>query len=148
MARGRRPQGHYKGKGSVLSTRITAELREAIEAAATAKGHSLSQEIEHRLRRSFDEDTALNERLGGRRNYAALRLIAALMGTFGDPQAWLDDRRLFDRLVRMTGTVLAELRPPGSTTPEDDIERAIRDVQSAERVAFTLLAVRDEASDT
>jgi hypothetical protein len=84
--------------------------------------------------------------LGGPRNYAVLRMISGLMGTFADPYApeatWLDDPRLYDRLVRMVDTVFAELRPPADSRAAE-IDRAGADVQAAQRVASLLLAVRD-----
>jgi len=146
--RGRKPRGNYKQKSAVFSTRIRADTKAALEAAAKEQGHSLSQEAERRLRRSFDEDRGLFEKLGGRRNYAVLRLIAALMGTVSNPYyspetSWLDDRRLFDQLVKMVDTVFAELRPLGPDQPEDEVDLAARNVESNQKVAFALLAVRD-----
>src|SRR5216684_140146 len=115
MARGRRPQGNYKGKDKVLSTRITAELREAIEASSRAKDHSLSQEIEHRLRRSFSEDQNIMERFGNRRNYAVLRLISSYMDVIHNPTnleaSWLDDPYVFAQLAKAIMVVFDQLRP-------------------------------------
>jgi hypothetical protein len=53
-ARGARPKGEYAGKASWLSTRITGDLRAKLEGSAQKCGRSLSQEVEHRLRRSFE----------------------------------------------------------------------------------------------
>lgn len=44
------------GKRYPLNMRTTRELRERIEAAATASGRSLVQEVEYRLERSFWAD--------------------------------------------------------------------------------------------
>ena len=43
----------------VFSTRIRPDLRDRLEKAAKQSGRSLSQEVEHRLRRSFVEDDKL-----------------------------------------------------------------------------------------
>jgi len=70
------------------------------------------------------------------------------MGTVSNPYyspetSWLDDRRLFDQLVKMVDTVFAELRPLGPDQPEDEVDLAARNVESNQKVAFALLAVRD-----
>jgi hypothetical protein len=148
--RGRKPKGNYKQKTEVLSTRIRADTKAALAAAAKEHGHSLSQEIENRLRRSFDEDIGLFEKFGGRRNYAVLRMISGLMGTLSSPYlpdvSWLDNLRLYDQLVKMVGTVFAELRPPddGSETPEDE---AARNISGAGTVAQALIAIRDASPE-
>jgi predicted HicB family RNase H-like nuclease len=54
---GRKPQGEFKGKASMLCTRITPETRMALEMAAKESGRSLSQEVEIRLEYSFRRKT-------------------------------------------------------------------------------------------
>lgn len=54
--RGRKPKGEYHDKVSVFSTRITAQLRADLVDASERNTRSLSQEVEHRLRRSLDGD--------------------------------------------------------------------------------------------
>jgi hypothetical protein len=119
--RGRRASGNYKQKTHVFSTRITADLREALGVAANNKGHSLSQEVEHRLRRSFDEDIGIIERFGNRRNYSVLRLISSYMDAIYNPidlqASWLDDPYVFAQLVKAVSVMLAQLRPPGDPAP-------------------------------
>jgi hypothetical protein len=44
-----------------LSLRVTAEIKERLEASATYKGRSLSQEAEFRLERSFETQSLLME---------------------------------------------------------------------------------------
>lgn len=118
--RGRKPKGNYKQKTQVFSSRIRADTKAALEEAAKNSGQSLSQEIEYRLRRSFDEDKGMIERLGGRENYAVLRLIGSVMGVMfnaaGSAGCWLHDPYLFEQLVKTVGVVLQELRPPGTLT--------------------------------
>ncbi len=62
---GPKPRGPFQNKRLTLTTRITEDLREKLEAAAEASGRSLSQEIELRLTQSFtaDETLATAERM-------------------------------------------------------------------------------------
>lgn len=50
---GRKPAGLFEGKNSTLTTRIRSDTRSQLDHAARQKGHSLSQEVEYRLRNSF-----------------------------------------------------------------------------------------------
>jgi len=53
---GRKPRGPLKGKSRMLTTRITSEIRAALEDAARESGTSLSQEVELRLRDSLKRE--------------------------------------------------------------------------------------------
>ena len=66
--RGPTPKGEYADKRAVLSTRISAELRDALERAVKQNGHTLSREVEHRLRRTFNDGQAATEMFGGIQN--------------------------------------------------------------------------------
>ena len=68
--------GEYAGKSSVFSTRIRPDLRRYLEKAAKTSGRSLSQEVEHRLRRSFVEDDKIADAFGDRRTYRLMRMMA------------------------------------------------------------------------
>jgi predicted transcriptional regulator len=46
---GRKPRGPFKGKTATLTTRITPEIRAALDSAAEKSRLSLSQEVERRL---------------------------------------------------------------------------------------------------
>ncbi|MGC8536966.1 MAG: hypothetical protein ACP5QR_15810 [Rhizomicrobium sp.] len=110
---------------AVLSTRIGADTRKAIEVAAKRSGRTLSAEIEYRLRRSFDEDDSLIDRMGGRRTYALLRLVAEAIKATGQvsffqehrkiaqDDDWLLDPYTYDQAVKAIETVLEMVRPPG-----------------------------------
>jgi hypothetical protein len=76
MPKGRKPRGEYSGKSLVFSTRISPELRGAMEKAAKSSGRSLSQEVEHRLRRSFAEDETIVDLFGSRQTYRVMRMMA------------------------------------------------------------------------
>ena len=51
---GRKPQGEYAGKSATFTTRIQPELRAALDKCAKRNDRSLSQEVEKRLRESFE----------------------------------------------------------------------------------------------
>jgi uncharacterized protein (DUF1778 family) len=54
--RGPKATIEFKDKTAVMSTRIRQDTREMLQAAADRHGHSLSQEIERRLRAPATED--------------------------------------------------------------------------------------------
>lgn len=68
--RGRPPKGDIKGKLAKFSTRITPELREALEIAAKRSNRSLSQEAELRLINSFAGPQKAEQAFGSAENYA------------------------------------------------------------------------------
>jgi hypothetical protein len=117
MARkvGAPPKGEYVDRKSTLTTRITSELRGALDTAAAQSGRSLGQEVERRLRRSFDEEQRIIETLGGRENYAILRLISCVLDSHGGD--WRVDEANFDYIVAATALVL-RLFGPRETRPE------------------------------
>src|SRR5215831_7324793 len=93
MGKGPRPKGEYAGKSSVFSTRIRPDLRKSLERAAKTSGRSLSQEVEHRLRRSFVEDDKIADAFGDRRTYRLMRLMsdAIHLSLNKNDENWLDD---------------------------------------------------------
>jgi len=109
------PKGEYVGKSAVLSTRITQDLRDALESAASTSERSLSQEIEYRLRRSFREDQRVADTFGSRQNYALLRILAGIFDQGPVPaSAGLDDPANFNHVMGTITTVLSALRPDGA----------------------------------
>jgi len=131
--RGRKPKGNYKQKTHVFSTRITADLREELVAASKKSGHSLSQEVEHRLRRSFGNDREVTSIFGNRRNYAVLRMISCLMELVYNPDKpnaeWVNDPFTFDQLLKTIAEVLQQFRPPGDPHAPPDIDPLGRDIR-------------------
>jgi hypothetical protein len=131
----RGPKAHqeFGDQKAVLSTRISNDTRDALEAAAKASGRPLSREVEHRLRRSFDDDAKISETLGGPQLYAMLRMVSAAM-TFAatahspipeksDKEVdWLNNPDAYDRAFWATVRVLDALRPHGDAAPGDDWE--------------------------
>jgi hypothetical protein len=121
--RGPAPRGEYAGKSQVLSTRIRPDTRKFLTDAAAASGRSLSQEIEHRLRRSFIEDDKITSTFGNRRNYRLMQVIAITVGELyrkddptGAERDWLDDPVLFQQAEAAVTALLSSLRPPPSNS--------------------------------
>jgi hypothetical protein len=117
MARsaGKAPGGEFPDKSAVLSTRITPELRQALDAAAKASGRTLSQEIEVRLRYAFAEHPKIDPQTSG-----VLEILGLLMTQLRNPKAkdpqtarWFSDRYVFHQAVAAAVTVLNMFRPKG-----------------------------------
>src|SRR4051794_14659045 len=116
MPKGPAPRGEYVGKSSVFSTRIRPDLRQKLEQGAKKSGRSLSQEIEHRLRRSFVEDEKIAERFGDRKTFLLLELMAKAIqfkGTEGKPGEWLENPDDFELAIAAALAVLEAVRPKG-----------------------------------
>ena len=127
-ARGPKASGGYGEKTKVLSTRITAPIRKALEDASKASGLSLSSEVERRLRQSFDDDRIIKN-VADPQLYAILRTIAATMDfagrqslfasqrKIGGAPDWLNDPYAYDQALKATVTVLEGFRPAGDPSP-------------------------------
>ena len=119
--RGPKADQEFGDQKVVLSTRIAQETRDALQRAANASGRPISREVEHRLRRSFEDDEKIVQTLGGPQMYAMLRTVAASM-TFAASGSddWLNDPDAYDRAFWATIKVLDALRPPGPIAPGSD----------------------------
>ena len=120
--RGPTAKGEYHDKSKVLSTRISAELREALELVAKDRGGTLSREIEHRLRRTFDDDRKIDLVFGSRRMFQLMRLIASVIESTVNRKIdvakkpnldWLDDPYAYDQAMRAIIVTLETMRPQG-----------------------------------
>lgn len=115
--RGPAPKGEYASQNSVLSVRITFDLRSRLDEEVAKNGKGLSREVEHRLRRSFYDDDKINDYFGSRRDYAILKLIHSsieAVANLEDPNAdWTKDPYLFSQAVQAVNTVLEMIRPNG-----------------------------------
>jgi hypothetical protein len=121
--RGPVPRGEYSNKSRVLSTRIREDTRAALEGAAAESGRSLSQEIERRLRQSFDQDRLISAKFGTRQNYALLRLLASLFDTApGNNESWLNDADNYNHVAHSIRVVLDALRP-GDARPFAELDQ-------------------------
>lgn len=118
--RGRPPKGPYPGRTVVFSTRIRPDTRERLEAAARTAGRSLSQELEHRLRRTLIEDDRVIDFFGDPQTAAIVKLIGLVIQSVnrvkGRPTGalpWTEEPHLFDQAVKAVAGVLELFRPPG-----------------------------------
>ena len=142
---GRRPAGPYSDKRAVITTRITEELRKALEAARERSGQSLSQEIEIRLRNSFNLEKQAAQAFGSQENFAFARLliegVAACEGiTQGvGPGRWYDNPFATEAAARVAAKLLLAFRPDGPAEPPAHL-RWTPDVESfADSVALGIL---------
>jgi hypothetical protein len=123
MGKGPRPKGEYAGKSSVFSTRIRPDLRKNLERAAKTSGRSLSQEVEHRLRRSFVEDDKIADAFGDRRTYRLMRLMSDAIHLSRQDQNdenWLDDPFRFRVALAAMRSVIEAIEPHAPSLGEVD----------------------------
>jgi len=122
--RGPHPKGEYGRKirrTAVLSTRLQPDTRARLLEAAKADGRSLSQELEHRLRRTFIEDDKTIDFYGTEQNAAIMKLIGTTImftttriSTAGKND-WLKKQFLFDDVMAAIQHVLLWFRPGGDS---------------------------------
>jgi hypothetical protein len=122
--RGPAPQGEYGGKNdrtAVFSTRLRPETRSRLAAAAKASRRSLSQELEHRLRRTFSEDDSDVKLYGNEQTAAVVNLIGATIKSASATESakskydWLKEQWLFDDVMDAIRHVLLWFRPDGDS---------------------------------
>jgi hypothetical protein len=123
-----------KAKRDVIAVRATEEFRQQIDDAAAQAGRSMSQEIEARLRDSFEADRAH----GGGEQAEVVRRMASIMNfvsrRFG--VSWMHDEAGFDVVVEALDEMLAGLRPSERVEPER--------LERSERVAAALARYAEE----
>jgi hypothetical protein len=145
--RGPAPKGEYTGKSKVLSTRIRPDTREALSAAAKASGRSLSQEIEHRLRRSFLEDEKIADMFGTRQTFLIMRITALALQRAWNPDKpeadWLNDPFAFEQAVKIVAAVLEAIRPPGEIEPQSDVLQDVIKMAPTQTSATLWKAIQD-----
>ncbi|RWI90534.1 MAG: hypothetical protein EOR22_23615 [Mesorhizobium sp.] len=121
---GRKPKGEFAGKSAAFSTRITQELRAALDKESEATGKSISQIVERRLRESYDKTRAQRELADQRIRAMALmtaRLATSVEAATG--KKWNEDRFTAEALSSAISTALSRIMPEGEIVVPD----AIRD---------------------
>lgn len=122
--RGPQPKGEYGrkiGRTAVFSTRLQPDSRARLVLAAKSSGRSLSQELEHRLRRTFTEDDAVVEFYGNEQTAAVVKLIGATIQSAAarvsrrGKHNWLEEQWLFDDVMAAVRHVLLWFRPGGDS---------------------------------
>ena len=148
--RGPQPRGEYGGKigrTAVLSTRLQPDTRTRLSDAAKASKRSLSQELEHRLRRTFTDDDKAVEFYGTEQNAAVVKLIGATINstavktTAKRKHEWLKEQWLFDDVMDAIVHILLWFRPGGDSRQTKQItlssgtakaEQLIDEIRSAD----------------
>ena len=103
---------------------MTTELKGRLESEARANEHSLTQELETRLRDSFEKhDKMTREFAEDRETLGLLRLIGQTVGMVQAEtgQTWIKDRYTFDQVRRAVPAVLDSFKPSGESRLPDDI---------------------------
>jgi hypothetical protein len=113
-----------------IGLRVSDDLRERIQSAASERGVSINKEITDRLLRSLEEDVSVSP--GGRVNgelYAILRVVAAAMDLAGPMAAimsslnpdsgkhWINNSIAYSQAMAAAATVLDGFRPLDVTAP-------------------------------
>jgi hypothetical protein len=147
--RGPKPKGEYGHKGgrtAVLSTRLQADTRARLVAAAKTSGRGLSHELEHRLRRTFVEDDKSIEWYGSEQTAAVVKLIGATIQSVAARASkrgkhdWLKEQWLFDDIVTAIRHVLWWFRPGGDSGLREitlgsgtySVDQLINEIRSAD----------------
>jgi hypothetical protein len=172
--RGPQPKGEYGGKigrTAVLSTRLQPDTRARLSEAAKAYGRSVSQELEHRLRRTFTEDDNIVDFYGSQSNAAILKLLGSVIQAAGtnwlvktadrwvpdvhkDPGEWLRDAKLFDEVLTAIIHTLMWFKPSKGRDAQflfyhSTAERIIDEIRSADpSVPITKRSTRQHAMAT
>jgi hypothetical protein len=146
VPKGPKPKGEYAGKSSVFSTRITPQLRKAIEKAAKSSGRSVSQEVEHRLSRTFKEDADIVDVFGSRQTYRLMRMMADAVhvgSRDGQPVDWLADPVAFVFARAAINAVLDVVAPSGvDAAINDSLLQSHADAKGALRARLMWKDVR------
>jgi len=132
---GRPPKGPYPGKSAALATRVSPELRAAIDEMARRAGRSLSQEVEFRLRSTFDANLKMDRReqlaqlFGGPENMAIFRLIAEVQATAEyyvtqeiEGKSWKDDPFVCKTFRHAADVIWKALGPRGEAVPPTGVK--------------------------
>ena len=121
---GRTPRGEFAGKSEVMSVRIRPDTKKRLVTAAEASGRSPSQEFEHRLRRTFDDDDGVGLVYGDRKTKALMELMGAAIRSiqnFKNSKAdWTEDSYLFNQARIAVNGILDLFQPIGAPEGADD----------------------------
>jgi hypothetical protein len=125
---GRPPKAEGDKKSAHLSIRVSARLRDELEAARRRPDGevSLSEQVEQMLWSALTAEADVEKRLGGPTTSALLSIIAdgvAHVETFAGGEHWLDNRYTFEQVRVMIDTVLDHLKPRGRRVLPESIRK-------------------------
>jgi hypothetical protein len=116
---GRKPKGRFVGNTERLNIRCTPIIKDRLEMAARKNEHSLPQEIQERLQRTFDDDAYADHYDPAMSGLLWIMEFAALQyrgeGTKNLP-AWRTDAAEFEGFKAAIINILERLRPVGDAT--------------------------------
>jgi hypothetical protein len=139
---GRKPV-HGKRKLANFSTRITPELRDALEREAKRSGHSLSQEVERRLTDSLQAPKRDKALWGADRNRGLAHLVnrTAQMIEGHTGESWMANdysfRALRAAVEELFRIMAVEIRPPRNTNLPEQIRQVRESMHSPELASKT-----------
>jgi hypothetical protein len=129
----RRPRGRPRvaedrRKLKNFTFRGRSELHEKLRVAAQESGRSVSEEIEQRLSKSFDQSPTPEQIFGTQELYGIMQLLAAAMDETGhitaiyagldrDSAAWLHNAFSFGQAKLAAIKILEALQPEGDQNP-------------------------------
>jgi hypothetical protein len=101
-------------KSAQVSLRLPATLRARLEAVCREAERSLNQEIEIRLRRSFEQNENIKKQFG-ETNFWLFAITARLIGYLerGTGERWWDDAYTFLQVKALMNTLLDHFKPTG-----------------------------------
>jgi hypothetical protein len=117
---GRKPKGEFSGKSAVFSTRITPDLRKALDREAEKRGHSLSQEIEQLLWESIKMPARELRAWGPPPHIGLARAVSMLSQRVESVTGtrWQEDAFAFETLRRAIDIFLVHLLAPAAWREE------------------------------
>ncbi|QUT05204.1 TraY domain-containing protein [Sphingobium phenoxybenzoativorans] len=138
---GGRPPERDEAKRSAIAVRTTADVKRRLEAAATASGKSLTQEIERRLEQSLSWE----KDLGGGKNIA---FFIGLANEFSRAEAfsgrpWHEDHATWTAAKMLTERYFSSWRPLPPNSSE--IAKALKSLEAARSKMRKLEAEFDDA---
>jgi hypothetical protein len=125
LGAGRKPRGPIKGKSDTFTTRITPDLKMALEQEAGRNSRSLSQEIELRLRHSIKQPKRRENAMGAS-PHADLGIIVAQLAagvTRITGENWRKGAFSFEALRSAVEFALSQLAPMGQVKVPPAVEQ-------------------------
>jgi hypothetical protein len=146
-ARGRPALSDDQRKSEAVGVHLTKAIKAKLdEARKRPDGEiSISEEIERRVRQSFELDQRIRDRFGGAGTFSLLRIVVEGITSIErrTKHRWFEDLYTFDQVKLMFNTVYEHFRPAHGASQE-----LIEDQKNfGRRVALYLLSMLEAARD-
>lgn len=107
---GGRPIERDQAKRAAVALRTTPAIKGRLQSAADTRGRSITQEVEHRIERSFETD----DLFGGQHNVRLLVLLAAEIrrAEHATGKAWNDDTATHAAAAKLVAEAMDRAGPP------------------------------------